>query len=129
MSRRSPIRHKVRAHTRGGKMIKSFERGRGRKIQRSSKVVRKSDKETSPDAVTEEFYTEMKEKFPMVKKAKEWELYDDGAGGMVFNTKTMEGWCIGEEGMHEGRLPPPVAWYLLNLEYSTKRGVPEVVWI
>ncbi len=127
--RKSPVRHRVKSHTRKGKRIQSFERGKGNKPQRPSRVVRKPDKETSPDAVTEEFYREMKEKFPMVRKAKEWELYDDGAGGMVFNTKTMEGWCIGEEGIHEGRLPPPTAWHLLDLEYSTKRGVPEVVWL
>ncbi len=39
MVRKSPIRHKVRSHIRGGKPIKSFERGSGKKSQRSSRVV------------------------------------------------------------------------------------------
>jgi len=38
-SRRSPVRHKVKPHTRQGKSISSFERGSGSRPQRSSKVV------------------------------------------------------------------------------------------
>lgn len=39
MTRKSPVRHRVRKHTRQGKPIKSFERGSGKKSQRSRRVV------------------------------------------------------------------------------------------
>ncbi len=42
MSRKSPVRHKVKTHTRQGKRIKSFERGKGKKPQRPRKVVGRS---------------------------------------------------------------------------------------
>ncbi len=38
MKRKSPIRHKVKAHKRKGNQIKSFERGRGQRVQRSRVV-------------------------------------------------------------------------------------------
>lgn len=41
MTRKTPIRHKVRKHRREGKTIKSFERGSGKKYQRPRKVVGK----------------------------------------------------------------------------------------
>lgn len=37
--RKSPIRHTVKSHKRGGKQISSFTRGKGKKSQRSKKVV------------------------------------------------------------------------------------------
>ena len=79
------------------------------------------------DNISMEFYEEMKTNYPLVSKNDQWELYDDGAGGMVFNTRTMRGWCIGEAGIDEGRLPPQDAWYKLGLYYDTS-VVPRVVW-
>lgn len=38
MTRKSPIRHKVRSHTRNGKPVRSFVRGSGTKLQRSRVV-------------------------------------------------------------------------------------------
>lgn len=44
MKRKSPIRHTVGKHKRNGKTVQSFERGSGKKSQRSSRVVRESRK-------------------------------------------------------------------------------------
>lgn len=44
MTRKSPIQHTVKSHTRRGKQIQSFERGKGRRSQRSRKVVGYSSK-------------------------------------------------------------------------------------
>lgn len=41
LSRKPPIRHTVRSHKRGGKPVKSFERGKGQKPQRSRRIVGK----------------------------------------------------------------------------------------
>ncbi len=44
--RKSPVRHRVRAHKREGKPVKSFERGSRQKPQRSRKIVGKINPST-----------------------------------------------------------------------------------
>lgn len=41
MTRRSPVRHKVRSHARQGERVQSYQRGRGTSPRKSSKVVGK----------------------------------------------------------------------------------------
>lgn len=41
--RKPPVRHPVREHTREGKHVRDYERGKGQKPQRSSRVVGKRD--------------------------------------------------------------------------------------
>ncbi len=48
-NRRSPVRHKVRAHTRQGKPVRGFERGRGVRQQRRVAVGEKYPKRVTDD--------------------------------------------------------------------------------
>lgn len=125
IKRKSPIRHKVRTHVRKGATVEQYNRGRGRG---GSKRIVKKKFQIDKDKITEKFYQETKAEYPLAKKSDEWELYDDKAGGMVINTETMQGWCIGEEGIDEKRLPPPVAWYKLGLSFKRILGVTTITW-
>lgn len=51
MTRKSPVRHKVKSHTREGKPVRGFERGRGVRQQRRVAV-----KEKYPKKVAENVY-------------------------------------------------------------------------
>ncbi len=46
MHRKSPIRHRVKSHTRKGKKVKSFERGKGQRIQKTRVLVGTDPKRT-----------------------------------------------------------------------------------
>ncbi len=63
MKRKTPIRHRVRRHTRGGRQVKSFERGTGSLKRRSSKTVGKST-----NSAKKYPWTECQLKHPSVKK-------------------------------------------------------------
>ncbi len=49
MKRRSPVRHKVRAHTREGSPVKSYNRGKGKRSQRPHKAVKRRTNTSSPE--------------------------------------------------------------------------------
>ena len=141
MPRKSPIKHKVRSYTKKNKKIQSYTRGHKTPTlaKPTIKVTNQSFSKLHPrqaerevlktkNKISKEFYEETKKKYPLVKKSGKWEMYDDKAGGMVFNIKTMEGWCLGEPGMEEKRFPPPEAWYRLGLDFKTIHGVLTITW-
>lgn len=65
--------------------------------------------------IPESTYKEWRSEFQLVKKAGQYEILDDKAGGMVIDKKRMRGWCIGELGQEEKALPPKHIWKTLGL--------------
>lgn len=57
VKRKSPVRHRVRSHTRKGKSIKSFVRGSGTKVRRPRRVVKKGPAFSDWQRVKEKFGT------------------------------------------------------------------------
>lgn len=70
MTRKTPIRHKVRSHKREGKPVKSFERGKGVHPRRSPRVVRQQ----RPKVVSQRRVPKMTSEAQRLLKAVQWNM-------------------------------------------------------
>ena len=128
MARKSPVKHRVKSHKRKNRTVQEYTRGKGNPRIVTKRILKRLREHNVVwvTKISKEFYEEAKKKYSLVKKSGEWEIYDDKAGGVLFNIKTMEGWCLGKPGME--RLLPSEAWYRLGLDLKPIHGVLTITW-